>query len=80
MALAENFSRNLKLQRQHRHLTQQELASEAGLSVAYISMLKRGQRSPPLDTLEQLAKALAVAPVALLVRSGSGRRSPAGRK
>jgi transcriptional regulator with XRE-family HTH domain len=29
-------------------------------------MLERGQRSPPLDTLESLAKALQVAPTSLL--------------
>jgi transcriptional regulator with XRE-family HTH domain len=29
-------------------------------------MLERGQRTPPLETLEQLAKALAVNPLNLL--------------
>jgi hypothetical protein len=29
-------------------------------------MLERGQRTPPLDTLESLAKALAVSPTSLL--------------
>jgi transcriptional regulator with XRE-family HTH domain len=29
-------------------------------------MLERGQRTPPLDTLESLAKALAVSPTHLL--------------
>jgi transcriptional regulator with XRE-family HTH domain len=29
-------------------------------------MLERGQRTPPLDTLESLAKALSVSPTSLL--------------
>ena len=42
------------------------LAAKAHLSVSYISMLERGQRSPPLETLQHLARALAVSPVTLL--------------
>ena len=47
-------------------LSQEALAAKANLSVSYISMLERGQRTPPLDTLETLAKALSVSPVSLL--------------
>ncbi len=65
-ALADRFSVNLKNERLRRKLSQESLASKAGLSVSYISMLERGQRTPPLDTLEQLAKALAVSAVSLL--------------
>jgi transcriptional regulator with XRE-family HTH domain len=68
MKLADIASRNLHRQRLRRRLTQEQLASKAGLSVAYVSMLERGERTPPLDTLEQLAKALKVAPLDLLKR------------
>jgi transcriptional regulator with XRE-family HTH domain len=64
--LAEKFSANLKSERMRRKLSQEALAHKAGLSVSYISMLERGQRTPPLDTLESLAKALAVSAVSLL--------------
>ena len=37
-----------------------------GLSVAYVSMLERGLRSPPLETIEKMARALKVTPVSLL--------------
>jgi len=65
-ALADRFSVNLKNERLRRKLSQESLAAKAGLSVSYISMLERGQRTPPLDTLEQLAKALAISAVSLL--------------
>ena len=65
-SLADKFASNLKAERMRRRLSQEVLAAKARLSVSYISMLERGQRSPPLDTLEVLAKALAVSPTALL--------------
>ena len=64
--LADRFSSNLKSERQRKKLSQETLASKAGLSVSYISMLERGQRTPPLDTLELLSKALGVTPTSLL--------------
>lgn len=66
MALTDTVCRNLQAERAKKKLSQETLAAKAGLSVSYISMLERGQRSPPLDTLEALAKALGVRPVALL--------------
>jgi ribosome-binding protein aMBF1 (putative translation factor) len=58
--LADRFATNLKVERLRRKLSQEALAAKAGLSVSYISMLERGQRTPPLDTLESIAKALSV--------------------
>ncbi len=66
MRLANNFKRNLQMLRRKRALTQESLASKAGISVAYVSMLERGMRTPPLETIEQLAKALRVEPLTLL--------------
>ena len=64
--LADRFANNLKVERLRRKLSQEALANKAGLSVSYISMLERGQRTPPLDTLESIAKALSVTASALL--------------
>jgi transcriptional regulator with XRE-family HTH domain len=64
--LADRFALNLKNERLRRKLSQEALATKAGLSVSYISMLERGQRTPPLDTLEALARALTVQPTHLL--------------
>ena len=65
-SLSEKFAAHLKSERLRRKLSQETLAKKAGLSVSYISMLERGQRTPPLDTLESLAKALAVTPASLI--------------
>jgi len=40
--------------------SQAELASRAGLTVSFLSMIERGERSPGLDTLAKLAAALHV--------------------
>jgi transcriptional regulator with XRE-family HTH domain len=64
--LADKFAANLKRERVRKKLSQEALAAKAGLSVSYISMLERGQRTPPLDTLETLAKALTVSATSLL--------------
>ena len=70
-SLADKFAGNLKNERLRRKFSQEALAAKAGLSVSYISMLERGQRSPALETIELLAKALGVAPIALLRKAHS---------
>ena len=67
MTLGQLVAQNLRAMRLQRKLTLKSLAQEAGISVSYVSMLERGQRSPPLDTLEALAEALGVSPLALLL-------------
>ncbi len=71
MSIVETVAEQLKAQRVRRKLSQEALAAKAKLSVSYISMLERGQRTPPLDTLEVLAKALGVTPTQLLVRAAA---------
>jgi len=63
--LVDTVTANLKARRLAKKLSQEDLAEKAGISVSYVSMLERGQRSPPLDTLESLAKALGVRAVDL---------------
>jgi transcriptional regulator with XRE-family HTH domain len=64
--LTRNFATNLRAVRVQQEMTQQGLAKRADLSVAYVSLLERGQRSPPLPTVVEVAKALRVKPVYLL--------------
>lgn len=64
--LAENFAVNLKRTRSRKKWSQETLAQEAHLSVSYVSMLERSRRTPPLDTLEQIAAALGVKATDLL--------------
>jgi transcriptional regulator with XRE-family HTH domain len=65
MALSDIVSRNIGLVRRQQKLSQDALAKKARISVSYVSMLERGTRVPPLDTLEVIAKALGVAPLYL---------------
>ena len=78
MSLSDTVARNIQLVRREQKLSQQALAKKARVSVSYISMLERGIRVPPLNTLEVLAKALGVAPLYLcqeLSVPKTGRRS-----
>lgn len=74
MALANIVAKNLRAVRTQRKLSQQAVARKARVSVSYVSMLERGERMPPLETLEVLAKALGVPPLHLLQELGGGRR------
>lgn len=64
--LTRNFAKNLRVIRLSQKLSQEELADRAKLSVAYVSLLERGARTPPLPTIERFAKALKVRPLYLL--------------
>jgi len=66
MALLMRFAENVHRLRMKNKLSQKELAKRVGISVSYVSMLERGHRSPPLETVEKLAKALGVPPTRLL--------------
>jgi transcriptional regulator with XRE-family HTH domain len=68
MDLLSRFAANVRRLRSKKKLSQKALADRIGISVSYVSMLERGQRSPPLETIEKMAKALGVPPAALLGR------------
>lgn len=44
----------------HRRLTQEELASRAGISVSFLSMIERGERAPHIETLCRVCSALGI--------------------
>jgi transcriptional regulator with XRE-family HTH domain len=46
--------------RMERGLTQEELATKAGLSRAYVARLETGRHNPPVLTVAKIAKALRV--------------------
>jgi ribosome-binding protein aMBF1 (putative translation factor) len=48
--------------RHQRGLTQERLAHELDLSIAYVSLIERGGRNPPFTTVVSIAAALGVAP------------------
>ena len=66
MDLVTRFAGNVRKLRSRKKLSQKVLADKVGISVSYVSMLERGQRSPPLETIEKVARALGVPPSGLL--------------
>lgn len=64
--LGERFGRNLWRSRRQACLSQEELASLAGLTRPHISLLERGLRLPCIDTILKLAAATDVSVCALL--------------
>ena len=58
MEIREVFAKNLRLIRQSKGLSQEELAHLADIDRTYVSSLERGVYSPTLDVVERLAKAL----------------------
>ena len=76
MPLNTIVANNLYALRIQRKLSQTAVAKAARLSVSYVSMIERGQRSPPLETLEVLAEALKVTPISLVEEGSHGRTRP----
>lgn len=58
--IAEKVGARIKMLRVERRLTQEQLAFEADMHPAYIGQIERGEKSPTLDTLEKIVKALDV--------------------
>jgi transcriptional regulator with XRE-family HTH domain len=64
--VAHIFGRNLKRCRRLMHMSQDELASRAGLHRTEVSMLERSIREPRLSTLVKLLASLEARPEELL--------------
>jgi transcriptional regulator with XRE-family HTH domain len=54
------LSRNIRLYRNHRSLSQADLAEKADISIAFLSNIERGNKWPYPDTLVNIAKSLDV--------------------
>ncbi len=68
----EVLARNLRQLRKIRGLSQEELASIAGLHRTYIGSVERCERNISIDIIEKLARAFTVAPARLLTPSARG--------
>lgn len=55
-----NGANPIKVWREHRGMTQEVLASEAGISKAYLCQLETGKRQGAVKTLRAIAKKLGV--------------------
>ena len=60
------FGAVLKIAREHRGLSQEELGEGADLDRTYPSLLERGLRTPTLTVLIEIARALHVEPMQLV--------------
>lgn len=58
---------NVRKYRKQRGMTQEELGLDTEMERSYVSDLERGTRNPSVRAVERLAKALGVAPHALLM-------------
>lgn len=61
--VGENFARI----RREKGLTQEEVEARSGFSQQYLSSLERGRRNPTIITLYELARALEVSHVELIL-------------
>ncbi len=52
------FAQRLRIQRQDRGLSQEELADRAGLHRTYVGSVERAERNISIDSMERLAEAL----------------------
>ena len=64
--IKEILARNIRLERNKKNLSQEDLADLAGLDRTYISGIERGIRNPTITVLAKCAHALNVSYVALL--------------
>ena len=65
--LRQTLSKNIKLLRNQRSLSQIELAEKADISIPFLSNIERGNKWPYPDTLTKLAAALGVDVYSLFV-------------
>jgi transcriptional regulator with XRE-family HTH domain len=65
--LRSRFARNVRLLRRKRQMTQEQLATAAGLCRTFLNPLERGRHSATLETIGTLAKALDVPPERLML-------------
>lgn len=67
MDMRKLVGRNVARLRREKALTQEEVAIRSGFSQQYLSSLERGRRNPTVITLYELAQALEVSHVVLVM-------------
>jgi transcriptional regulator with XRE-family HTH domain len=60
--LQKLFGQNVRRYRKAQGMTQEELASKAGINRSYLGGVERGQRTICMDNIAKIAQALVVAP------------------
>lgn len=67
MDMRKLVGRNVARLRREKGLTQEDVAERSGFSQQYLSSLERGRRNPTVITLFELAQALGVSHIALVM-------------
>mgnify|MGYP006191912241 CR=1 FL=1 len=67
MDMRKLVGKNFARLRAEKHLTQEQVEERSGFSQQYLSGLERGQRNPTVITLFELAQALGVSHVELVM-------------
>ena len=62
----DTIGRNLRACRLAKHLRQEDIAEQAGLTANYIGMVERGEKIPSLETFLRLLNALGASADAIL--------------
>lgn len=69
------FGKAVRRRRRELDISQEELAERSGLHRTYISSVERGERSPTLDSIYQISKALDIKIVELFTLYGIEEQS-----
>jgi transcriptional regulator with XRE-family HTH domain len=72
MDMRKLVGRNFAPLRREKGLTQEEVEARSGISQQYLSSLERGRRNPTVITLFELAQALGVGHVELVLPDDEG--------
>ena len=64
--LTQNFPKQVRALRARLTLSQAEFAAKVAIAPSYVSMLERGQRTPTLDIIDQIAGKCGVDPQTLV--------------
>ena len=72
MDMRKLVGRNFARLRREKGLTQEEVEARSGISQQYLSSLERGRRNPTVITLFELAQALGVGHVELVLPDDEG--------
>jgi transcriptional regulator with XRE-family HTH domain len=58
--IAKKVGERIRLLRQQRGISQEQLAFKAGITPSYLGQIERGEKSPTIDSLDKVATALNV--------------------
>lgn len=64
--ILEKFGERVREERLKLNLSQEELASRAGVHRTYIGMIERAEKNITLENIEKIAKALGMKPAELI--------------